>query len=328
MNNTPHHINLHSIIPADYAGLRLDQAIAKLFPEHSRARLQEFIRKKQVQVNGEFKRPRDKVNGGEEIIIDAEIEPEQTWSAQMIALSIIYEDDFLLVINKPVGLVVHPAVGNRAGTLLNALLHHAPALSTLPRAGIVHRLDKGTSGIMVVAKTLTAHTSLVKQLQKRVIEREYRAVVCGVMTAGGTIDAPIGRHPTQRIKMAVIRSGKDAITHFRVLEKFRAHTYIKVNLETGRTHQIRVHMAHSHYPLLGDATYNHRIYLPAGASSELLKELQGFRHQALHAYRLQLVHPETQETMSWLAPLPEDFMTLLDVLRVDYNALTETEESS
>jgi 23S rRNA pseudouridine1911/1915/1917 synthase len=323
MNNTPQHINLRSIIPPDYAGLRLDQAIAKLFPEHSRARLQEFIRKKQVSVNGEYKRPRDKVNGGEEIIIEAELKPEQSWLPQMIALDVIYEDETLLVINKPVGLVVHPAVGNRAGTLLNALLHHADALVNLPRAGIVHRLDKDTSGIMVVAKTLTAHTNLVKQLQKRGIEREYRAVVCGVMTAGGTIKASIGRHPTQRTKMAVVSSGKNAITHFRVLEKFRAHTYIKVNLETGRTHQIRVHMAHSHYPLLGDATYNHRIYLPAGATSELLTELQGFRHQALHAYRLQLVHPETQETMSWSAPLPNDFIHLLDILRADYETLAE-----
>lgn len=317
MNHTTQIINLTAIIPEDCAGLRVDQAIARLFPEHSRMRLQSWLRENQVTIDGKFMLPREKVKGGEQVIIHATILPTDSWSAEPIALDVIYEDDSLLVINKPVGLVIHPAVGNRQGTLLNALLHKEPQLENLPRAGIVHRLDKDTSGILVVAKTLIAHTHLVRQLQERTIEREYRAIVCGVMTAGGTVDAPIGRHPRQRTKMAVVSDGKPAVTHYRVLERFRAHTYIKVSLETGRTHQIRVHMAHIHYPLVGDSTYNVRSYSPAGAIPELLVALRQFHRQALHAYRLQLTHPETNEIMAWTAPVPHDMEALLEILKLD-----------
>lgn len=315
MNNTPSQIKLSATITEDYANLRVDQALAKLFPEFSRGRLQNFIREGMVIVNGTRIRPKDKVKSGDEIIINAVIEANEAWQPESIALDIIYEDDQIIVLNKPAGLVVHPAAGNKAGTLLNALLHHAPELGELPRAGIIHRLDKDTSGIMVVTRTLKAHHFLVKALQARTIKREYRAIVVGQMTAGGTVEAPIGRHPKVRTKMAVVASGKPAMTHYRVLERFPAHSFIKVMLETGRTHQIRVHMAHIHYPIVGDSNYGGRLYIPKGASAALRSCLQAFKRQALHAFRLELPHPTSREPMAWTAPIPDDMHSLLELLR-------------
>jgi 23S rRNA pseudouridine1911/1915/1917 synthase len=304
-------------VPDEMAGMRLDRVLVELFPAYSRARLQQWIHAGQVRVDGRQPRPRDKARGGECIELVARAEPDTAWQAEARALDIVYQDRELLVINKPAGLVVHPAVGNRAGTLLNALLHHAPELALLPRAGIVHRLDKDTSGLLVVARTLEAHRRLVAALQSRAVEREYEAIVCGVMTAGGRIEAPIGRHPTQRTRMAVREQGRAAVSHYRVLERFRAHTRVQVKLESGRTHQIRVHLAHIHHPLVGDPTYGGRLRLPPGGSAGLAEALRGFRRQALHARRLALTHPATGAAMAWSAPLPQDMEALLAALRAD-----------
>lgn len=298
-------------------GQRLDQVAAELFPDYSRSRLQSWIKSGELTVDGKTRKPRDKVVGGELLQVDAQLEAEQSWEPQPIELDIIYQDEHLLVINKPAGLVVHPAVGNRDSTLLNALLHHVPDLATLPRAGIVHRIDKDTTGLLVVAKTLKAHTSLVNQLQKKTAFREYEAIVQGVMTGGGMVDQPIGRHPSQRTKQAVTHSGKPAVTHYRLIERFRAHTHIRVQLETGRTHQIRVHMAHIQYPLLGDQTYGGRLRLPKGATPELIEALRLFKRQALHAKKLGIEHPETGDYCEWEVPLPEDFKAMVRVLRED-----------
>jgi 23S rRNA pseudouridine1911/1915/1917 synthase len=304
-------------IPAELDGKRLDQALAVLFHEFSRSRLQQWIREGQVQVDARVIRPKDKVYCGQHVTLLATLSPEGDWQAQDIPLPIVYEDAQLLVINKPAGLVVHPAAGNYSGTMLNALLHHVPQLQNLPRAGIVHRLDKETSGLLVVAKDLSTHKELVAQLQAREFEREYQAIVVGVMTSGGTVEAPLGRHPVQRKRMAVVERGKPAITHYRVMERFRAHSLIRVNLETGRTHQIRVHMAYAHFPLVGDPVYGGRLKLPRGATSALVEALQQFRRQALHAARLGLVHPQSGEFMQWEAPIPADMQALLAILRAD-----------
>lgn len=317
---------LHGEIPASCAGMRLDQALAQLFTEYSRSRLSQWLKAGQVRVNGEQMRGRDKVWGGEQVEIEAELEEQIAWQAEAIPLDIEYEDEQLIVINKPAGLVVHPAAGNPAGTLVNALLHHDPDLSTIPRAGIVHRLDKDTSGLLVVAKTLSAQKSLVEQLQTRSLLREYEAVVTGVITAGGSVDAPIGRHPVQRKRMAVTPSGKPAVTHYRVVERFRAHSWIRCRLETGRTHQIRVHMAHIHYPLVGDPDYGGRLRLPRGCSEALADTLRGFRRQALHAGRLGLIHPQSGKKLEWKANLPADMEQLLTDLRADaHSAALEAE---
>ena len=301
----------------EQAGMRLDQVLSDSFGEYSRSRLQHWIREGRVQLDGRSCRAKDKVRGGELIRVQPLLEQEVDARPEAIALDILYEDTELLVVNKPAGLVVHPAVGNPRGTLLNALLHHLPALSQLPRGGIVHRLDKDTSGLLVVAKTLQAQTALVKQLQARSVKREYRAIVQGLITTGGTVDRPVGRHPIQRVRMAVVESGKPAITHYRVLQRFRGHTYLQVNLETGRTHQIRVHMAYLHHPLLGDPVYGGRPKFPLGASIELRQAIQGFQRQALHAARLELLHPLRDEVLAWEAPLPEDMQQLLRVLQED-----------
>ncbi|MFC1683876.1 23S rRNA pseudouridine(1911/1915/1917) synthase RluD [Pseudomonadota bacterium] len=308
---------LNAEVGLEEAGLRLDQALAKLFPDYSRSRLQQWIKEGLVQVDGRECRPRDKVAEGAYIEVQARMDEQVECAPQAIDLEILYEDEHLLVINKPAGLVVHPAAGNPNGTLQNALLHHDASLIELPRAGIVHRLDKDTSGLLVVARTSLAHKSLVEQLQAREVKREYRALVSGVLVAGGTVDEPIGRHPTQRIRMAVVVGGKPAVTHYRVLERFRASSYLKVNLETGRTHQIRVHMAHIRHPLLGDPVYGGRLRLPAGASAELQEALRGFRRQALHARRLGLQHPVSGDWLEWSAPVPEDMAAMLEVLRSD-----------
>ncbi|WP_308363756.1 MULTISPECIES: 23S rRNA pseudouridine(1911/1915/1917) synthase RluD [unclassified Microbulbifer] len=305
-------------VPAHLAGHRLDQAAAELIPDYSRARLQSWIKGGQLTVDGRTARPRDKLFGGEQLRLNAELEARGEWLAQHIDLNIAYEDDSLLVIDKPPGLVVHPAAGNPDGTLLNGLLHHCPQLETVPRAGIVHRLDKDTSGLMVVAKTLPAQTALVAQLKARTVSRQYDAIAQGVVTGGGTVDAPIGRHRQNRLKMAVLElGGKEAITHYRVQERFRAHTLLRCRLETGRTHQIRVHMAHIRHPLVGDPLYGGRVKLPPEASPELVEALQQFPRQALHAAELALQHPKTGGELHWRAPMPADMLRLLELLRAD-----------
>jgi 23S rRNA pseudouridine1911/1915/1917 synthase len=310
-------IQLELSIPETMRGRRLDQVLAELVSEYSRSRLQQWIRNGQVLLDERVPQVREKVMGGERVRIDAVIEQQTTDEAEPIPLDVIYEDADLLVLNKPAGLVVHPAAGNPAGTLLNALLHHDAQLAALPRAGIVHRLDKGTSGLMMVARTLTAHKRLVEALQARTVKREYLTIVNTVLTAGGTIDAPIGRHPVDRKRMAVVNGGKEAVTHYRVEQRFRAHTLVRVQLETGRTHQIRVHMAHRQMPVVGDPVYGGRLRLPKAADEALNGLLTHFRRQALHATRLTLVHPRSGETMSWQVDVPADMQALIDALRRD-----------
>lgn len=307
-------INKTAQVPLDYCGRRLDQVASELFSEFSRSRLQQWIKGGLLTVDSTQWLPKRKVLGGEQLDICATIVSEGEWVAEDIPLEIVFEDDHLLVINKSANFVVHPAAGNYSGTVLNALLHHCPSLSLIPRAGIVHRLDKDTTGLMVVAKTLESHTDLVSQLQSRTVKRVYQAVVNGVLTSGGLVDQPVGRHPRQRIKMAVISDGKEARTHYSVLERFNAHSHLQLKLETGRTHQIRVHMAHLGYPLVGDSLYAGRFKIHKGAPAELIDYLRNFGRQALHAADLALVHPATGEQVSWSAPLPEDFKMLLGQL--------------
>ncbi|MDS4031349.1 MAG: 23S rRNA pseudouridine(1911/1915/1917) synthase RluD [Candidatus Contendobacter sp.] len=304
-------------IPVDHAGMRLDQALAAILPAYSRSRLQQWLKTGQLRVNGCVWRPRDVVAGGETVSGELVLETETAATAQDIPLDIRHEDADLLVLDKPAGLVAHPAAGNRDGTLVNALLHHAPELATLPRAGLVHRLDKDTTGLLVVARGLRAHTALVEQLQARRIEREYLAVVNGVPVAGGTVDAPVGRHPVDRQRMAVTPGGKPAVTHYRVLRRFRAHALLRVKLETGRTHQIRVHMAHIRFPLLGDPVYGGRPRLPPDAAPRCIEIIRNFRRQALHAERLALTHPVTGERLEWRAEIPADLAELLAALGED-----------
>ena len=313
--------NNEFIIPNEYFGQRLDQVLAQLMPDYSRSKIQDWLKKGLILLNRQTATAKSKVQGGE-IVSFAQAQAlaeiaEPQWTAQAIDLNIVYEDAFLLVINKPVGLVVHPGAGNQNGTLANALVHHAPELANVPRNGIVHRIDKETSGLLVVARSLSAHNDLVNQLENREFEREYLAVCQGVMTAGGKVDAPIGRHPQQRVRMAVVRNGKPAVTHYRVLEKFRAHTFLRLKLETGRTHQIRVHMAHIHYPLVGDPVYGGRLKMPAGISEDLRQCLSQFRRQALHAASLGLHHPDSGEFVHWQIDLPDDMQHLLAELRAD-----------
>jgi len=311
-------LKLDGVIPEESAGLRLDQALAQLFSDYSRGQITKWIKAGDVRVNDKVLRPRDSVMGGEHVIIAAQIEVvDDTWVAEAINLDIIYEDDDVIILNKEAGMVVHPGAGNRDGTLVNALLHHAPQLEAIPRAGIVHRIDKGTTGLLMIAKTLQAHNSLVTQLQERTVLREYQAIAMGVMTAGGTVDEPVGRHPIDRKKMTVTGAGKQAVTHYRVEQRFRAHTHIRCKLETGRTHQIRVHMAHIRYPLLGDPAYGGRLRLPKGASEATKEALQGFRRQALHAGLLGFIHPSTGEEVSWRVDIPEDMQNILDILAKD-----------
>ena len=310
-------IQLKMHVPLEYAGDRFDHAAAQMFPEFSRSRLQTWIKSGELTLDGSPGKPKYKLFGGELLEINAQLEENEAWQAQDIPLDIVHEDSTILVLNKPAGLVVHPAAGHADGTLLNALLHHVPGIAALPRAGIVHRLDKDTTGLMVVAKTLQAHTHLVEQLQTRTMGREYEAVVMGTVTAGATVDEPIGRHPMQRKKMAVITSGKPAVTHFTIVQRFRAHTHLRVKLETGRTHQIRVHLSHIRYPIVGDPVYAGRARLPKACSPELIACLQGFDRQALHAQLLRLIHPDSGEEMQWSVPLPDDMEKLLGRLQED-----------
>lgn len=311
-------INLKSEITATQTGQRLDQTLADLYPDYSRTRIKEWIQSGWVYIDGIVStKPREKVLEGQEIIIAATLQEETAAKAQKIDLDIVYEDDHILVINKQAGLVVHPGAGNQDGTLMNALLYHCPGIELVPRAGIVHRLDKDTTGLMVVAKTVEAQTHLVSALQAREITREYEAIVLGSIISGGTIDEPIDRHPTKRTHMAVVHNGKPAMTHYRVAEKFRAHTRLRLRLESGRTHQIRVHMTHVGHSLVGDPVYGGRPRPPKGVTPEVFETYMGFKRQALHAIRLELAHPYTFEIMSWQAPVPEDMVILTRALRKD-----------
>lgn len=313
-------IELNAEVPYEMGGQRLDQIAALLFAEHSRSRLSAWIKEGLLTVDGAVLRPRDIVHGGALLALKAEQEAQGEWVAQDIALNIVYEDEQILVIDKPAGLVVHPAAGHADGTLLNALLHHVPDIINVPRAGIVHRLDKDTTGLMVVAKTIEAQTRLVDQLQKRTVSRIYECIVIGVITSGGKINAPIGRSSSQRQRMAVTDGGKPAVSHYRVLERFRSHTHTRVKLETGRTHQIRVHMSHIGYPLVGDPVYGGRFRIPPAANPSMVQTLKEFPRQALHARFLELDHPISGERMKWQSPLPDDFVWLLTLLRQDREA--------
>jgi len=306
-----------AIVPDEAAGRRFDAVLAELFPEYSRSRLAAWIKSGDALLDGQAARPRDPVKGGETVTLAAVAEVQTEAVAEDIPLDILYEDEHLFVLDKPAGRVVHPGAGNPAGTLVNALLHRDPGLAALPRAGIVHRLDKDTSGVMVVARTLPAHTGLVAKLAAREVHRQYLAVVVGALVSGGTADAPIDRHPRDRLRMAVREDGREAVTHYRLRERFRAHTALECRLETGRTHQIRVHMQHLRHPIVGDPLYGGPLKLPRGASDELVGRLRGFGRQALHAEVLEFEHPVSGEPVRVAAPLPADMLDLLRVLRED-----------
>lgn len=316
MTDTTDFIKETQIIPAELGHKRFDQIASILFSDYSRSRIQQWIKDGKLTVDGKTRKSKEKLIGGEVLLLTAVIESETRWEAEPIPLDVVYEDDHIIVINKPAGLVVHPGAGTPSGTVLNGLLHRYPELASVPRAGIVHRLDKDTTGLMVVARTLQAQSSLSDQLQNRSMGREYWAICMGVMTGGGTVDEPIDRHPKHRTKMAVAPEGmgKMAITHYRVEQRFRNHTLVRCKLETGRTHQIRVHLSHIGYPLVGDPLYAGRSRLPKGVSLDVLTVLKTFKRQALHAGYLELVHPSTEELVNWEVDIPEDFQTLLDHL--------------
>jgi len=305
-------------VPTHLSGQRLDQVAAQLFSEFSRARLQQWIKSGDLTVDGQPASPRHKLLGAEALALTMTVEPRQEQASTAIDIPIVAEDPHFWVIDKPAGLTVHPGAGTSGATLMNGLLHLDPAQAELPRAGIVHRLDKDTTGLMVVARSLQAHTALVRDLQQREMKREYEAVCLGVLTGGGTITAPIGRHPTQRIRMAVRPGGRNATTHYRVLKRFQHHTHLRLQLDTGRTHQIRVHMAHLKHPLVGDPLYGGRQRLPAGVSEAVREVLQHFPRQALHAAELSFPHPITREWGAWQSPLPEDFQALLSALEQNH----------
>ena len=317
----------HALVPESAAGRRLDAVVAELFPEYSRSRLSAWIKSGDVTVDGATARPRDPVRGGEAVLLHAVEEVQTRAEAEDIPLDILYEDEHVFVLDKPAGLVVHPGAGNPAGTLVNALLHRDPSLDKLPRAGIVHRLDKDTSGVMVVARTLPAHTALVAQLSARQVHRQYLAIVVGALVSGGTANAAIDRHPRDRLRMAVREDGKEAVTHYRLRERFRAHTALECRLETGRTHQIRVHMAHLKQNIIGDPLYGGSFKLPKGASDELIAALRGFKRQALHAEVLEFAHPLSGEPVRCEAPLPEDMTRLMALLREDAAAHADAERA-
>lgn len=309
-----------ALVPAQLAGQRLDQAAAALFPAFSRSRLAAWIKAGALTVDGSKARPRATLLGGEQLRLETDVPADTGNAAQVVAFGRVFEDEHLLVVNKPPGLVVHPGAGHSDGTLVNGLLHHDPGLAALPRAGVVHRLDKDTSGLLVVARSLRAHTALVRAMRRREVKRRYWAVVEGVMTGGTTVEAPVGRHPQARTRMSVREDGRAALTYLRVKQRFRAHTLAEATLETGRTHQIRVHLNHLRYPIVGDRNYGFRGRLPTGAGEALRRTIAGFRRQALHARELALAHPVSGEPLRWTAPLPEDMQALLDVLREDAEA--------
>jgi len=314
------HVSLRVIVPATLAGKRLDQAAAVLFGDFSRNRIKQWIEGGQLTISGESAAPKARLKGGEVLVLGADLEPVVPVEAEPIALQIVHADAALFVVDKPAGLVVHPGAGNPSGTMQNALLNLDPALATVPRAGLVHRLDKDTSGLLVVARTLSSQQLLAAQIERREVKRIYRAVCQGALTGGGTVEAAIGRHPRERTKMAVRELGRPARTRYRVIERFRAHTCIEVELETGRTHQIRVHMAHVGTPIVGDPVYGGRPKLPRQPTDRLRRALQAFRRQALHASRLTLTHPETGATLTFESNVPDDMLALLDALRDDRGA--------
>lgn len=306
---------LESVIPVEAAGRRFDQVLAEIFPDYSRSRLSIWIKSGQARLEDAEVKPRHLVRGGELVSLVPDVEPDRTVQPQPMDLDIRFQDAHLLVLHKPAGRVVHPGAGQPDGTLQNGLLHFDPELAKVPRAGIVHRLDKDTSGLMVVARGLQAHAALVAALAAREIHRDYLAVVQGTLVAGGRVDAPIGRHPTDRLRMAVVQGGREAVTHYRIGERYAAHTLLELSLETGRTHQIRVHMAHIQHPLVGDPLYGGGPRLPKGASAALIETLRGFRRQALHAWRLSFDHPVSGEPVSVEAEPPADFLALQGALR-------------
>lgn len=311
-------ITLQGEVPAELAGGRLDQAAAEIFSDYSRVLLKGWIDSGELLVDGVRVKPRHRLRGGERLTLEATLEAREDWrSAQKVDFEVVYEDDDLLIVNKPAGLVVHPGAGNPDGTLVNGLLAHRQELELLPRAGIIHRLDKDTSGLLLVAANLPAQGHLTEQLSARTVHRCYQAVTEGVMVAGRRIDMPIGRHPQQRTRQAVRDDGREARTEVRVLERLRAHTFVEATLETGRTHQIRVHLAAIGYPLLGDRRYGARGKLPSGADPQLISMIGEFRRQALHAGRLGFVHPGSGDYCEFTAPLPQDLEELLQMLRSD-----------
>lgn len=303
-----------------YLGLRIDQVAATVWNEFSREKLKQWMKDGHLLVDGQTVKPKYRCEGTELLTLNVELEQQTSSQPENIPLDIVYEDDSILVINKPVGMVVHPGAGNPTGTLVNAILYHSPKSSELSRAGLVHRIDKDTSGLLVVAKTLEAQFSLSKQLGDKSVYRVYDLVVYGNIVAGGTIDEPIKRHPVDRIKMTILPGGRDAVTHYNVKERFQHFTRVQAQLETGRTHQIRVHFSYIGHGLVGDPVYMSRIRVPAGASELLSSTLRGFRRQALHAAKLGLIHPKTQEEMLFEAPWPEDFTQLVNVLREENKA--------
>ncbi|RNF84249.1 23S rRNA pseudouridine(1911/1915/1917) synthase RluD [Montanilutibacter psychrotolerans] len=314
---------LQAIVPDSSAGRRFDAVLAELFPDYSRSRLSAWIKSGDALLDGHEARPRDPVRGGETVTLAVVLDIQTHSEPEDISLEVLYEDEHVIVIDKPAGLVVHPGAGNPTGTLVNALLHRDPSLNALPRAGIVHRLDKDTSGVMVVARTLPAHTALVEQLSSREVHRQYLAVVVGALVSGGTARFAIDRHPRDRIRMAVREDGRDAVTHYRLRERFRAHTLLECRLETGRTHQIRVHMQHLKHPIVGDPLYGGPLKLPKGATDALIESLRGFKRQALHAETLEFAHPITGEPVRCSAPMPADMQALVRTLHDDTAAAAE-----
>jgi len=307
---------LHVVIPHRMSGQRLDSAISEMLPHHSRSKITSMIKSGDALISEEVFKPKDKSNGNETVTLKLRHKEKTNWIPQKISLDVIYEDSDIIIINKPFGLVTHPGAGNWTGTLANALLEYEPELSRLDRAGLVHRLDKNTSGLMVVAKNNKSQKFLVEQLQSHLIEREYSAIVYGNMISGGTVNEPIGRDPKDRIKQAVVNNGKYATTHYRVVDRYSNHTHVKAILETGRTHQIRVHLSHIGYPLIGDPIYGGKVRFPKKASQEIKHALQDFKRQALHSKKITLTHPDTGKLMSWKIELPEDMKKLLEVLNI------------
>ncbi len=313
-------LSLQFQLDDSFFGQRIDQVAALVWPDFSREKLKQWLKEGHLLVNGNSVKPKYKSEGDELLTLEVELEAQTRSLPEDIPLDIVYEDDDIIVINKPVGMVVHPGAGNATGTLVNALLHHYPKSVELTRAGLVHRIDKDTSGLLVVAKNLEAQFSLSKQLAKKSVYRIYDLVAYGAIIAGGTIDEPIKRHPVERIKMAILPGGKEAVTHYNVKERFQHFTRIQARLETGRTHQIRVHFSYIGHGLVGDPVYMNRVRVPAGASELLADTLRSFKRQALHAAKLGLVHPRTGEDMLFEAPWPEDFTHLVDVLRTENKA--------
>jgi len=306
---------LQIIIPSRMTGARLDASLAEMLPDYSRSKITAWIKSGDALINGKIFKPKDKAAGEEIVFLTLNQKQSNDWTAEEIPLNVVYEDEDIIVINKQFGLVTHPGAGNWTGTLANALLYYDPALSKLDRAGIVHRLDKNTSGLMVIARNEKSQKYLVEQLQNHSVDREYSAIVYGHMIAGGTVDEPIGRDPKDRVKQAVLMNGKEATTHYRAIDRFKSHTHVKAILETGRTHQIRVHLSHVGHSLIGDPMYGGRVRFPKKASEELKDALVNFTRQALHSKKLTLTHPISGELMSWKAPLPDDMIRLLEVLK-------------